>query len=146
MKTLLVTLCCIMCISAGAQIREIPEAVKTAFESQYPDADSVKFEDNLVNVQVSFMNDGEHFLATYSNKGDWKQTEKVWDFDRLDKEVQEGFSKSKYANDWNVKETFIIYLPDGSERYRLKVSKNDVQKKYLFFDQSGRLIRDSITL
>jgi hypothetical protein len=31
-------------------------------------------------------------------------------------------------------------------RYRLKVEKNDLQKKYLFFDKNGRLLKDSITI
>ncbi|MFL5773873.1 MAG: PepSY-like domain-containing protein [Flavisolibacter sp.] len=146
MKSLLATLCLVFSLCAGAQVREIPEAVKDAFNNQYPDADSVKFEDNLVNVHVSFLEDGERFYATYTNKGEWKQTEKGWDFSKLDSEVQDGFSKSKYANEWKVKETSVIYLPDGSERYRVKVAKNDVQKKYLFFDKSGRLIRDSLTI
>ena len=146
MKFFLASLCLITVLSTGAQIREIPEVVKDAFAAQYPDADSVKFDDNLINVHVTFLNNGEHFYATYSNKGEWKQTEKGWEFDKLDSEVQEGFSKSKYANEWKVKETSIIYLPDGSERYRVKVAKSDVQKKYLFFDKTGRLIRDSLTI
>jgi hypothetical protein len=37
-------------------------------------------------------------------------------------------------------------LPNNEVRYRIKVEKNDVQKKYLFFDRNGRLIRDSLTI
>ena len=146
MKRLLFLAGMMISISSTAQLREIPVPVKEAFANQYPEADSVKFEDNLVNVHVVFEIKGEKYYATYSNKGEWKQTEKDWDFSQLDAEIQNGFSKSKYANDWKVKETALIYLPDGSERYRLKVVRNDVQKKYLYFDKSGRLIRDSSTL
>jgi hypothetical protein len=146
MNRLLVAFFVLMVLSAGAQVREIPDVVKQAFSKQYPGADSVKYTDNLLNIHVSFQEKGEKLLATYSNKGEWKQTEKDWDFSKLDPEVKVGFDKSKYANEWKVKETSIIYLPDGSERFRVRISKNDLQKKYLFFDKNGRLIRDSITL
>ena len=84
-------------------------------------------------------------MATYTNKGLWKGTEKDWDFEKLAEEVKDGFEKSKFA-DWEVSETAVLYLPGGSEQYRLRVRKNDVQKKYLFFNKSGRLLREAITL
>jgi Putative beta-lactamase-inhibitor-like, PepSY-like len=128
-----------------AQIREVPEPVKDAFTKQYPDADSVKYEDNIVSVQVHFMQDGERMKASYTNKGRWKETEKVWNFDNLPAEVKDGFDKSKYA-DWEVSETKIVNRPDGVERYRVKVGKNDLQKKYLFFNKTGRLMEEQITI
>jgi hypothetical protein len=45
-----------------------------------------------------------------------------------------------------VEEAKIIYRPGGVERYRLKVGKNDLQKKYLYFNKDGRLVDDAITL
>ena len=128
-----------------AQIREVPEAVKEAFDTQYPDADSVKYEDNIVSVQVHFSQDGEKMKASYTNKGRWKETEKEWSFEQLSAEVKDGFSKSKYA-DWEVSETKIVYRPGGVERFRVKVGKNDLQKKYLFFNKSGRLMEELITI
>ncbi len=128
-----------------AQIREVPEAVKEAFDSQYPDADSIKYEDNIVSVQVHFTEKGEKMKASYTNKGRWKETEKEWSFEQLPEDVKDGFSKSKYA-DWEVSETKIVYRPGGVERYRVKVGKNELQKKYLFFNKSGRLMEELITI
>jgi hypothetical protein len=128
-----------------AQIREVPELVKETFDSQYPDADSVNYEDNLVSVQVHFVQNGEKMKASYTNKGRWKETEKDWSFEQLSPEVKDGFSKSKYA-DWEVSETKIVYRPGGVERFRVKVGKNDLQKKYLFFNKSGRLMEEQITI
>ena len=128
-----------------AQVREIPEAVKETFTSQYPGAENIKYEDNLVSVQVHFQLSGENMIASYNNKGRWKDTEKDWSYDQLPDVIKDGFQKSKYA-DWKVTGTKIIYRPGGSDRYRIKAEKNDVQKKYLFFNKTGRLVEDSITI
>jgi hypothetical protein len=128
-----------------AQVREIPEGVKETFTNQYPAAENVTYEDNLVSVQVHFKQNGENMKASYTNRGRWKETEKDWSFDQLPEAVKDGFQKSKFA-DWKVTEAKVIYRPGGSDRYRVKVEKNDVQKKYLFFAASGRLVDEDITI
>ena len=128
-----------------AQIRDIPKEVTDNFGAQYPTAEKVEFKDNLVNVQVNFVLNGETMQATYSNKGVWKNTEKEWNYDQLSDEIKSGFEKSKYA-EWKVVETKIVYQPGGTEIYRIKAEKNDVNKRNLFFNKSGRLMDDDITL
>lgn len=133
--------------SSHAQIREIPPIVEDAFARQYPQASHIDFKDQLVKVEVHFEQEGEKYLATYTNKGLWRGTEKEWAFEKLSDEVKTGFEKSRYADDeWEVRETAVLYLPGGTEQYRVLVAKNDVQKKYLFFNKEGRLLRTSITL
>lgn len=133
-------------VASIAQLRKIPASVTEAFARRYPMARQVEYRDLLTEVQVSFVLDSAKMLAKYNNKGDWKETDKEWTYDKLPAEVKDGFLKSKYANDWKVTEAAIIYLPDGKEHYRLKVEKNDVQKKYLFFNKMGRLLRDALTI
>ena len=132
-------------VSLQAQVREIPEIVKETFANQYTEAADVEYKDMLTSVHVHFTENGEKFIAKYSNKGVWKETEKEWNFGHLDETVKDGFGKSKYA-EWEVEETKIIYRAGNTELYRIKVKKNDVQKKYLFFNKKGRLLEDSITL
>lgn len=132
--------------SSFAQIRKTPAAVTTAFEKQYPNATKVQYEDNLLNVQVYFVSDSGKMIARYNSDGVWKETERAYKFESLPSDVKTGFDKSKYAAEWKVKETSIIYMPNDEIRYRVKVEKNDLQKKYLFFDRSGRLIKDSMTI
>ena len=134
-----------ICISSQAQIREIPKAVEETFANQYQEATNIEFRDQLVRVDVHFELDGETMIASYSNKGVWKETQKAWDFEKLPAEVKDGFDKSKYA-DREVKETVVIYLPGGGEQYRILARKNDIEKKYLFFNPKGRLLRTSVTL
>ena len=128
-----------------AQVRDIPQAVKETFSSQYPGAENVTYEDNLVSVQVHFQMNGEKMIAAYNNKGRWKDTEKNWSFDQLPDAVKDGFQKSKYA-DWKVSDVKMIYRPGGSDQYRIKVEKNDIQKKNVFFNKAGRLVDDDITV
>lgn len=129
-----------------AQVRKIPAAVTEAFSKKYPMARDVKYDDNLINVHVKFEMDSAKMIAKYDNDGNWKETEKESTYEQLSADVKDGFQKSKYAEEWKVTETAIISMPDGSERYRLKVEKNDLLKKYLFFDKKGRLIRDALTI
>ena len=128
-----------------SQIREIPKEVREAFANKYPNAEDVDFKDQLVVVYVHFTKDSIKYIATYNNKGYWKETEEAWEYEKLPEPVKDGFQKSKYA-DWKVEDAAIIFQPGGDEQYRVKVGKNDLQKKYLFFNSSGRLMRDSITL
>lgn len=130
---------------AFSQIREIPKAVEETFANQYRGASDIEFKDHLVRVDVHFIQDGESMIASYTNKGLWKETQKEWSFDKLPDEVKNGFDKSKYA-DREVTETIVLYLPGDIIQYRLRVKKNDVEKKYLYFNPSGRLLRESVTL
>ena len=99
----------------------------------------------MTSVDVHFELDGEKMIATYTNKGLWKETQKELSFDRLPEEVKDGFEKSKYA-DREIEDVIVLYLPGGTEQYRLKARKNDVEKKYLYFNPKGRLLRESLTL
>lgn len=128
-----------------SQIREIPKIVEENFANQYQGASNIEFRDQLVRVDVHFDLEGEKMIASYSNKGVWKETQKAWEFEKLPEEVKVGFEKSKFA-DREVTETVVIYLPGGSEQYRVLARKNDVEKKYLFFNPKGRLLRTALTL
>ena len=130
---------------ASAQIREIPKIVMETFSNQYPKATDSEFRDMLVKVEVSFELEGDRMLATYSNKGLWRGTEKEMDYDTLADDIKTGFEKSKYA-DWDIEETRMLFLPGGSHQFRILAAKSGLQKKYLYFNTEGRLLRESVTL
>ena len=131
--------------TAGAQGDEVPVAVMDAFGQQYRLAEGAVFKDDLLKVSVEFRLQGEQIKAFYTRKGQWKHTEKEWHFDKLPQAVQDGFRKSRYA-DREVEETKVIYRAGGTERYRVKVKKGSLQKKYLYFNEEGRLLEESMTL
>ncbi len=145
MKYGFVAVLLLMAVASFAQIKKVPAVVKQSFARQYPRAENVKYNDDLVNVNVSFLLEGEKMNAEYTNKGIWKHTEKKWSFEQLPDSVKEGFHKSRFA-DRDVKEVVVIYLPADVTQYRIKAEKSSLEKKYLFFSPEGRLLRESITI
>ncbi|MEO7923057.1 MAG: PepSY-like domain-containing protein [Chitinophagaceae bacterium] len=128
-----------------SQVTSIPEQAKQSFFKQYPDAKNVKWENNVVNVNVRFEQDSNKLYAEYNNKGIWKNTLKDWSYEKLTEDVKEGFKKSKYA-DRQITDVKMLYLPGYVIQYRLRVEKNDVERKFLFFNTEGRMVRSSVTL
>lgn len=126
-----------------AQVTTIPEQAKENFFKQYPDAKNVRWENDVVNVKVRFEQDSNTLNAEYSNKGIWKRTLKDWTFEQLPGDVKDGFAKSKYGGR-KVTDTKVVYLPGYVIQYRLKAEKTDVEKKYLFFNTSGKLLRTTV--
>ena len=128
-----------------SQVTSIPEQAKENFFKQYPDAKNVQWENDVVNVNVRFEQDTNKMNAEYNNKGIWKRTLKEWTFDKLTTDVKEGFGKSKYGN-MQVLDVKVLYLPGYVIQYRLKVSKNNMENKFLFFNTEGRLIRTTVAI
>ena len=132
--------------SAGfAQVTSVPELAKENFFKQYPDAKNIQWQNDVVNVNVRFEQDSNSLNAEYNNKGIWKWTLKEWTFDKLTEEIKEGFSKSKFASR-QVLDVKVLYLPGYVIQYRLKVEKNDIERKFLFFNTDGRLVRTTVAL
>jgi hypothetical protein len=132
-------------VESFAQVTSVPATAKENFAKQYPGATNVRWDNDIVNVNVRFDFDGAHMNAEYNNKGTWKHTFKDFTYDQLPETVVDGFKKSKYAGR-DVTEVKVVYLPGSVTQYRLRVEKNDVQKKFLYFNPEGRLLRDANTL
>jgi hypothetical protein len=145
MARILVLAFLLLSVTSFGQVREVPTIVKDEFAKQYPEAENIEYEDNLVSVKVHFSIAGEKMVASYTNKAKWKETEKEWTYEQLNDDIKLGFDKSKYA-EWKVLDTKVIYRPGNITQYRVKVEKNDIQKKHLFFNKAGRLVGDAITL
>jgi hypothetical protein len=128
-----------------SQVTSIPEQAKENFFKQYPDAKNVHWENDVVNVNARFEQDSNKLNAEYNNKGIWKRTLKEWSYDKLTDDIKDGFQKSKYAGK-QVLDVKMLYLPGYVIQYRLKVEKNNVENKFLFFNTEGRLIRTTVAL
>lgn len=141
----LFTFLTLLFFKVNAQVTSIPDQAKESFFKQYPDAKNAKWENDLVNVNVRFELDSNKMNAEYNNKGIWKSTLKEWTFEKLPQDIKDGFQKSKYAHR-EVTDVKVLYLPGYVIQYRIKAEKSDVEKKYLFFNTDGRLIRTAVTL
>jgi hypothetical protein len=132
-------------VSSDAQIRKIPAAVTDSFKVKYPAATSLEWKDKLTSFQASFTIDNAKYEAKFNSKGEWQSTEKEITPEKLPAPIADGLSKSKYA-DWKPENAHVLYLPGDKTQYRIEVSKSDIQKKNLLFSNSGRLLKDNITL
>lgn len=145
--------CCLaLCLTfslyntAYAQVRKLPAEVTEAFRSKYPMAKNVEWRDRLSGFTAVFDMDSVHYEAKFTNKGFWQSTENKMPESELSDAIKDGFQKSKYAEEWTIKKVYKIALREDKTQYRLEIEKNDIQKKQLFFDPSGRMLRDNIKL
>lgn len=134
----------ISCVAA--QLRKIPASVTDAFASRYPHAEKVEWRDKITSFEAGFTLNNVGMKAGFSGKGQWKYSEKSISFDDLPAGVKDGFAKSKYA-DWK-KGNVTEVLEDGKElQYKVYAEKSSpFQKKYLYFNTNGKLLRDVLTL
>jgi hypothetical protein len=128
-----------------AQIRKIPSEVTGAFSEKYPDASDVEWRDKLSGFTASFSKDSISYLASFNNKGEWESTEQSIEEADLPENVKDGLSKSRYA-DWNLGQVSRIELPDNELQYKVEVTKGDIKKRNLYFNEKGRLLKDRVTL
>ncbi|MEO5942280.1 MAG: PepSY-like domain-containing protein [Ferruginibacter sp.] len=143
----LFTLAYLLCIgnNSFAQIRKIPAAVTDSFSAKFPEAKNLEWGDRITVFEATFDMDDHKYQASFNSDGNWKKTEKFLTDDEVPSAVKDGLAKSKYS-DWEIKANVEVTRDDDSLQYRLFAKKNDLQKKYLYFNTDGKLIRDSITL
>ena len=147
MKRLLIVIMTSLALQvAVAQIRKIPSEVTNAFSAKYPDAKNVEWKDNLSNFSARFTSkDSTRCEASFNSKGEWQSTGEDLDSTALPAEVKDGFSKSRFS-DRKLTEIVKIEKKDAETQYRLLVKKNDVEKKYLYFNKEGKLLKEAMTL
>lgn len=131
--------------AVSAQVTKVPQAAKDNFAKQYPAAENVEWNNEVLSVTVGFTLNGENMDAEYNNKGIWKSTLQDLPFEKFPAAVKDGFSKSKYA-DREITDAKKVYFPGDVIQYRIKAERNDLEKKYLFFNENGQLVRETITL
>ena len=130
---------------AEAQIRKIPADVTDAFAARYPHATRVEWKDKLEYFEATFELNGSSITASFSSKGEWEGSERIVNFDDLPDEVKDGFQKSKYA-DWQKKSVYELQELGKPLQYRVYVQKSGLQKKNLYFDINGKLLKESMIL
>ena len=134
-----------LAIGSFAQVRKIPAAVTEAFSKKYPKAQEVEYKDNLINVQVHFLLDSVRMTAKFNSDGEWKETEKESNYDAVPADVKDGFQKSKYEN-MQVNGVYEVQEMGKPLQYRIFVQKSGLQKKQVYFDANGKLLKDNMVL
>ncbi len=130
-------------VKSFAQIRKVPAEVTNAFKAKYPDAQNVEWKDKVTVFEASFTSNNAEMTADFTSKGEWKETDKKMSFDALPDAVKDGFKKSKY-NDWTPGTVTQIEKNNKSLEYKVYAEKSSlVQKKFLYFNAKGQLVRDT---
>ena len=134
-------------VSLGhAQLRKIPSEVTDALKAKYPSAEKVEWKDKLTFFQADFINEGYSTSADFDSKGSWLETDKEIAFANLPTAVKDGFQKTKYTSEWKTGTVIEIQKPSEALQYRIFIQKSGVQKKFLYFDKAGKLLREAITI
>jgi len=134
----------LVAVTSFGQIRKVPAEVTDAFKAKYPDAQNVEWKDKLTFFQASFKLNDDEMTADFSSKGEWQETDKKMNYDALPDAVKDGFKKSKYA-DWTPGSVTQLEKNDGKIQYKVYAEKSSlVQKKFLYFDEQGQLVRDTL--
>ncbi len=132
-------------VSAHAQIRKVPARVTNSMHAIYPNATNVEWRDKFTAYQANFDLSGTRCEAKFNRRGHWKRTEMTVAENSFPDRVKDGFRKSKYGG-WQVRSSYVTYLPGQRTRYHMKVARNDLTKKELVFNTQGRLLKDNMTI
>ena len=144
-KLLFLSVIVLMTITSYSQLKKVPTAVQETFSQQYPEAEVVDQDRDLFSSNIKFVLDSRRMSSKYSNKGVWKYTEEKTSFEAIPVTVKSGFQKCKFK-ELTIQEVDIMHYPDESIQYRIKAGNNAVEKKFLFFDENGKLVRQGITI
>ncbi|HEX6916414.1 MAG TPA: PepSY-like domain-containing protein [Chitinophagaceae bacterium] len=137
---LILMLGCFLGVSAHAQLRDIPAAVTNAFHDKFPGATDVSWKDHGTNFQAEFKMNGTDYEADFNKKGMLKRTEKTISYEALPDAVKTAFTASKYSS-WERGSVAEVSDHDHALRYRIFVEKNTIQKKFIYFDKNGKLVK-----
>jgi hypothetical protein len=144
-KVLLTTLFAFLLLNVNAQFRKVPVEVTNAFKQKYPAAANVSWKSGLTSHKANFELNGTKYVAEFKSSGQWVKTEGNLTYDKLPKEVSDGFHKSLYSG-WEREELTQLDEKERGTEYRIKVRKSSLEKKYLWFNPQGQMVKEALTL
>ena len=131
--------------SVFAQGVNLPPLVSSAFNSKYPTAQKVQWNDQGSEYKAVFNADGDRYEAKYSNNGNWLISQRDIQLSALPAVIKNNLSKTDFSG-WNIKQAYVLFLPGMITQYRVVIAKSDNNTKSLLFSQDGKLLKDSFTL
>ena len=130
---------------SNAQFRKIPIEATNALKVKYPQATNVAWKGGLSTYKAAFDIDNVRHTAEFNSKGEWVRTERRLTYDKLPASVADGLHKSLYA-DWEHSELLQVDEKDKETEFRIRVKKSSFSGKYLYFNSTGRLLREGISI
>lgn len=127
-----------------AQVFNVPDRAKKDFSERYVNATMADWTNNVSYYTCKFNQAGVDSKAYYHMDGYWDYTERFVASAKVPATVKDSFSKSKYR-DWSLKSLVYVENKDNINLYRYYVKKG-IEKKYVFFEIDGKLIKENATL
>ena len=127
-----------VCLSALCQVK-VPDAVKTAFNSKFPNASNIKWEkENKTELEANFKMNNSDISANFRLDGSWVETETTIPASELPAAV---------TNTVNTKYPGAVYgrtekieKPGGKILYEVNITVNN-KKKELELDPGGVIVK-----
>ena len=117
----------------------VPENVKKAFQSQYPKAINVEWEQEKGYYVCEFNFERREANAWYTKDAVWKLTEFDVRYSQLPQVVIAAFEGSEYAN-WKIDDIDKLDRPNMGLVYVLEVESKDTEVD-LYYAADGKLIK-----
>lgn len=133
MKSILAGIILLATTNCNAQ--QIPDAVKNAFNKNFPNTSVKKWDKEDGNYEANFSKDNKTMSATFNAKGNWMETETDIKISELPASVVD-YVKSNYK-DATIKEAAIISNPASK-----KIFEAEVKGKDLLFDENGKFLKE----
>lgn len=127
------------------QAKTTPLPVTSNFASMFPNAKNIEWRDKVSDYQVFFVTDNSKCEAKYSPAGKWISTEKQIKNDSIPAAIKASLKSGKYT-DWTIQSAYELNFSDQPVQYHIRVTKNDMPNKILFFDKSGQMLKENLSM
>ena len=146
-KLMMIVFCSLMLAGTNAfsQFREVPAQVTNSFKDKYPEATDVAWDDKISSFQAKFKWNDAMYEARFNKEGVWQETEKSITMEELPASVRDAFQSTKFR-DWTLQSVAMIEKSNGGTEYRIYVSNNTVKRKYLYYNEAGKLLKEAYKL
>lgn len=111
----------------------------------FPNAKNIEWRNKVSDYQVFFVTDNSKCEAKFSPVGKWISTEKQMNVDSIPATIKDSIRSGKYA-DWIIQSAYILNFPDRPDQYHIIVTKNDMPNKILFFNKTGQMLKENLSL
>jgi len=114
---------------------DVPKAVQQAFETRFRNATNITWDrENTHEFEAAFEWNGSKHSATFSDSGEWRETESASTFSRLPPKVQEAYNANHKGS--KVKAVAVIETSKGISKYEIEIAKGSKTVE-LFYDGDG---------
>lgn len=131
-------------VSLQAQVVNIPPKSKEHFTKKYPGATNSDWHNNVATYTCRFQWNGGEYKSYYNMDGTWDYTVQYLNESDLPKAVQDAVAKSRIAS-WEPKSAAFVENNKGLKTYRVE-RKKGIEKKFIFFDASGKEVKSTVKI